>query len=77
MKDWMKSHHGEQIQTHQKDKRTGKVWYPGPRVVDASRATYVKLGESRRDYKGMKVIEKGPYLLMVEDKDHVIAYHIV
>ena len=74
MKAWMESHHGERVYTHQRDKRTGTIWEPGPRTVDATRATYVTLDGSRRDYAGMKVIEKTTGQLIVADDWHHITY---
>ena len=74
MKAWMKDHHGKRVHTQQRDKLTGRVWTPGPRTVDASRATYVTLGGSRRDYRGMKVVEKTADRLTVEDEAHRITY---
>lgn len=74
MKEWMKAHHGKAVHTCQRDKRTGLTWTPGPRTVDASRATYVTLNGSRRDYAGMKVLEKTATRLTVADDWHHITY---
>lgn len=74
MKAWMQSCHGKRVHTQQRDKHNGRVWTPGPRAVDATRATYVTLNGSRRDYRGMKVIEKTAEQLTVEDGWHRITY---
>lgn len=74
MKAWMQHHHGKRVHTQQRDERTGRVWEPGPRAVDATRATYVTLNGSRRDYRGMKVIEKTADRLTVTDGRHHITY---
>ena len=75
MKAWMQQHHGKRVHTQQQDKLTGGVWVPGPRTVDASRATYVTLGGSRRDYRGMKVLQKTANRLTVADETHHITYY--
>ena len=74
MKAWFQDHHGKRVHTQQRDKHTGRVWEPGPRAVDATRATYVTLNGSRRDYRGMKVVEKRPDSLTVADNWHHITY---
>lgn len=39
--------------TFDHDGKITQIWAPGPREVDASHATYVKLDDSRRDYAGI------------------------
>lgn len=55
MKNFVENH--DMLETLQvKFDDTGKIielWAPGPREVDASHASYVKLDGSRRDYAGV------------------------
>lgn len=74
MRAWMESHNGKHVETQQRDVITGSLWTPGPRVVDASRATRVRLGESLRYYEGMRVIKKTADRLIVADESHYIVY---
>lgn len=61
LKSWMKSNDGANcvttLQAAVKDGKVTQLWAPGPRKVDASRSTYVRLDNSRRDYAGMKCIK--------------------
>lgn len=54
------------------------VWTPGARRVDASRASYVTLGGSRRDYAGLRVIAATPGALLglaeFGEDWHVVLY---
>lgn len=77
MKRWMTDRHGKIVTTVQTDKRTGSDWAPGARTVDASRATYVLLDGSRRDYKGMKTVYMDETTLTVEDEFHRVEYRLV
>lgn len=74
MKSWFESHHGKRVYTQQRSVQTGDLWEPGPRTVDATRATYVTLDGSRRYYRGMKVIEKRPDRLTVADRANYIIF---
>ena len=74
MNAWMESHHGKRVYTQQRSAITGDLWEPGPRTVDATRATYVTLNGSRRDYQGMKIVEKTTDQLIVADRAHYIIY---
>lgn len=70
----MQQHHGKRVYTQQRNVITGDLWEPGPRAVDATRATYVMLNGSRRDYQGMKIVEKTEDQLIVADRAHYIIY---
>jgi len=74
MKAWMAAHHGNEVHTIQVDDHNGNVWTPLGRMVDASKASSVRLGESTRDYKGMRVMSASSDLLIVSDDWHTIAY---
>ncbi|QDP43548.1 hypothetical protein QDA09_gp10 [Microbacterium phage Tyrumbra] len=67
MGTWMKAHNGQQVLTHQyrvdpASQEVRGVWEPGPRIVDANRATRVVFvnPESRstsdRLYEGVRAI---------------------
>ena len=77
MKDWFERLNGKLVETQQRCVYTGNLWVPGPRKVDTSRKTYVRLGNSIRDYRGMKVIEKTDTTLTVADKSHYIVYSTI
>ena len=54
LKNWLQ--HGKQYDTTQATLRDGKlvrVWSPGVRTVDTSKATYAQFDGSRRDYRGV------------------------
>lgn len=76
MRKWFEAHDGQTVFTAQMDRTRpdAPLWYPGPREVDASKATYVTMNGSRRDYKGMKVVEATETTLVVRDDWHEIAY---
>ena len=63
---WMESHDGAQVNTLQAGRHP---WAPGAREVDASRATYVKMDGSRRDYAGLRVISASESALFAFDTD--------
>ncbi len=74
MRDWFSARDGRQVETVQLG-YGGRVWAPGAREIDASRATYVSMDGSRRDYKGMTVVASSPAALLVESRDgQVILY---
>ena len=77
MKEWFENLDGKFVETQQRCVYTGNLWVPGPRKVDTTRKTYVRLGESIRDYRGMKVIEKTATTLIVADKSHYIVYSTI
>lgn len=59
-KAWLTARHGTKVDTLQvtadTEGRLASGWAPGPREVDASRATYATFDGSRRDYAGMTVV---------------------
>ena len=69
---WFRSHHGGRVDTVQVSEWGG--WAPLDREVDASRATYVTLGGSRRDYTGVRVVAATPTAILVETDDATIMY---
>ena len=80
---WMQAHDAAPVSTLQARVHTSGdvsgVWVPGPRTVDASRASSVSLGGSTRDYRGMRVVAAGPDVLVAvaqwdEDHVHVCVY---
>lgn len=75
MKAWFQAHHGERVETFQFG-YNNRPWLPGLRTVDASAATYVVLGGSRRDYRGMRVIASDPTSLVVESENETICYRV-
>lgn len=81
MRQWMADHDGRAVNTYQMEVRDGRlssVWSPGPRVVDTARASYVNLGDSRRDYAGCTVLRSSGDTLAVRcpfgDALQVIIY---
>lgn len=65
MRSWFAGRTMTEVDTLQVDKR-GKVWAPGPRMVEA-RATLVRLDGSVSDYKGRRVIASDDDTLVVHD----------
>lgn len=55
LKRWVASHDVlETLQvTYDDIGRPIRAWWPGPREVDTSAASHVRLGGSRRDYRGV------------------------
>lgn len=76
MRAWMQGHNGHPVTTIQVNNETGNVWAPTGRIVDATRASHVLLGESRRAYAGMTVLAVSPGALIVRDETHTVAYVI-
>lgn len=72
MRGWFESKHGQAVSTIQISESGG--WAPMARTVDASRATYVTLDGSRRDYAAMVVIHADSDVLIVDGKRETIAY---
>lgn len=59
MRKWFEDRHGHVVETYQlmlDAKGLRSPWMPGPRVVDASSRSYVKLSGSARDYVGCHVV---------------------
>lgn len=78
MKAWFAGRTMTEVDTVQVDRR-GKVWAPGPRMVEA-RATLVRLDGSTRDFKGCRVIGADDDTLVIHDTsgfDTVIIYRAV
>ena len=75
VKGWMTENNGRDVDTVQGGRRP---WVPMGRTVDASATTFVKLGESRRDYKGMRVVGRTNDVLVALDtaSDTEILYRI-
>lgn len=77
MAAWFKARNGGAVDTLQV-KRSGAPWLPGPRKVDASRASFVLLDGSRRDYAGTRVLGADDTTLVVhadpDGFDHVVVY---
>jgi hypothetical protein len=74
LRDWMRAHDGAQVLTLQVGTDGRGAWAPGPRTVDASRASFVMLDGSRRDYAGCRVIATGPHGITVDAGAQVMAY---
>lgn len=72
MRDWFRAHHTNLVETLQLG-RLG-VWRPGERRVDASRASFILMGESRRDYAGLRVVLSSDDALLVAGGGEVILY---
>ena len=78
MKAWFAGRTMTEVDTVQIDKH-GKVWAPGPRMVEA-RATLVRLDGSTRDFKGCRVIGADDDTLVIHDTsgfDTVTIYRAV
>ena len=65
--EWMASMDGRTVDTVQVT--AFGAWAPLGRVVNASRATYVTLGGSRRDYRGTRVVGVSDRAILVELTD--------
>lgn len=76
MREWLTSHDGMRVHTIQGNVRS--VWAPMDRTVDASRATYVRLEGSRRDYAGMSVKHHTESVLVTVDSssDTLCVYFV-
>jgi hypothetical protein len=77
MRDWFRAHHTNLVETLQLG-RFG-VWRPGVRRVDASRASFVCMDDSRRDYAGLRVVRLSDEALLVANDDdggEVILYAV-
>lgn len=75
MKAWFAGRTMTEVDTLQVHK-DGRVWAPGPRMVEA-RATLVRLDGSTRDFKGCRVIAADDDTLVIHDTsgfDTVIIY---
>lgn len=78
MKSWFAGRTMTEVDTVQVDKR-GKVWAPGPRMVEA-RATMVLLDGSVSDYKGSRVVAADDDTLVIHNTngfDTVTIYRAV
>lgn len=76
MRAWFEAHDGAKVTTIQS--RANGTWAPTGRTVDASRATYVQLDGSRRDYRGCAVAHADDRVLIVTTDDDTteIAYYV-
>jgi hypothetical protein len=75
LKGWMRMHHGEQVCTLQVNLDGTAPWCPGPRTVDAySRASYLLLDGSRRDYAGTRVVSASAHGVIVVTDSQAVAY---
>ena len=75
LRSWMQAHHGAHVHTVQVTVKTGAVWAPLDRLLDAqSHASYATLNGSRRDYAGMIVQSASADMVIVSDGWHAIAY---
>lgn len=78
MRAWFAGRTMTEVDTVQIDKH-GKVWAPGPRMVEA-RATMVRLDGSVSDYKGSRVVAADDDTLVIHDTtgfDTVTIYRAV
>lgn len=82
MRAWFESHNGKPVNTLQlivwgidTDTPRPSFWQPGARTVDTSRATYVTLDGSRRDFAGMSVVHASPDTLIVQGVDSAVVYY--
>jgi hypothetical protein len=66
LRKFMEANHGKLVSTVQTSE-DGRVWMPGAREVDASRATYVLLDGSHRSYAGCTVLAHGEGTMTVLD----------
>lgn len=73
MQSWFQARPGYKVTTVQVS-YDGSVWAPKGRVVNASRASYVMLSGSIRDYAGMRVVHNAGDCLIVENGSTAIAY---
>jgi len=74
MRAWMEANNGRTVHTVQVPREHGRLWVPVNRPIDAGKAGKVYLGDSARDYAGMRVIGVTDSALVVADEFHVIAY---
>lgn len=75
MRDWFRAHHTNLVETLQLG-RLG-VWRPGERRVDASRASFVRMDDSRRDYAGLRVVRlSDDALLVADDGDGEVVLYV-
>ena len=78
LKTWLQSH--DMVNTFQltvrEDGTPYKLWAPGPREVDASRATFARFDGSRRSYAKLQHIAHGSEAYATYDPDSgcVIIY---
>lgn len=57
------------------DGRPRSAWWPGPREVDTSAASFVRMGGSRRDYRGVVcVASSGDCWIGQDDSGTLLAY---
>lgn len=66
MREWFQENHLKKVHTIQCE--GGRYWKPLFRVVDATRATYVTLDGSRRDYAGWRVEVATSRTLLVSNR---------
>lgn len=76
MRKWMQAHDGQPVTTIQVHNRTGEVWAPIHRTIEAARATYVTFDGSRSDYDGSTVVAATETALIVNNGWHTTAYII-
>jgi hypothetical protein len=75
MAQWCKDHDGQTVHTIQIDNKTGEVWAPMGRVLDAhSYATKALFDGSTREYAGMRVLATTGDALIVAADWHTVAY---
>lgn len=75
VKSWASAHHGSQIATLQVTD-TGSAWVPRVRTLDASRATFVTLDGSRRDYAGTRVVAATPEVIAFVDGATLVIWSV-
>lgn len=74
LKAWMQAHHGQEVHTVQVGRNGSMPWAPTGRTVDASRASFVTLGGSRRDYAGMRTLHATTDAIIVADDWQIVFY---
>ena len=76
MKEWFKNLDGRLVYAQARWHVTGHLDDFGRLRVDASRATYVTLGERVFGFAGMKVLKKERGFLMCADEHRVYTFSI-
>ena len=77
-KGWLEAHNGQKVDTLQASFPDNTSiptmpWAPANRVI-TTRATFVLFNDSRRDYKGVKVLASDDNIIVVTDGEQVWAH---
>lgn len=78
LKRWITSHDVlETLQvTFTDDGRPRSLWWPGPREVDTSAASYVRLNGSRREYRGVTCLGSSRDAWVGQDDEGTLIVYV-